>query len=161
MQDSSPKKTGPAFRESLELGRRGEELAAAYLQQEGFTIAASNFRVPAGRNRNDVVISVELDLIAYEGPILCFVEVKTRTSAWFAAPSANVDRRKQRQIMRAARAYRRMFGLSNVPYRYDVLSIVWPGESDLNRPEIELLRDFWSEKKFRKRHWPVSDGYWD
>ncbi len=158
MDDASPK-TKPTSIDPLEIGRRGEELAAAYLQQAGFRIVASNFNVPVGRNRNDAVINAEIDLIAYEGTTLCFVEVKARASGWFAAPSANVDLRKQRQIMRAARAYRRMFGITGVPYRYDVLSIVLPGESELNRPEIELLRGFWTEKKFRKRRWP--ERYWD
>ena len=96
----------------MDLGRKGEELAAAYLQQLGFKIVAANFTVPVGRNRNDAVVNVELDLVAYEGPVLCFVEVKTRASDWFAPPTANVDLRKQRQIMRAARVYRRMFGLA-------------------------------------------------
>ena len=138
--------------EHFELGRRGEELAAAYLQQAGYQIVASNFTVPIGRNRNGALISVEIDLVAYDGPVLSFVEVKTRSSDWFASPAANVGLRKQRQIMRAARAYRRIFGLTRDPYRYDVLSIVIPPvEQSLNDPQIELLRNFWSEEKFRKR----------
>ena len=109
MQNSSPEP--PTNTSAIhELGRRGEELAAAFLMQTGFQIVASNFTIPVGRNRNDAVVNVEIDLVAYEGPTLCFVEVKTRASDWFAAPSANVDLRKQRQIMRAAHAYRRMFG---------------------------------------------------
>ena len=158
MADSSPNKL-LASPEYFAVGTRGEELAAAYLQQQGYRIVAANFTVPVGRNRNDVVVSAEIDLVAYDGPTLCFIEVKTRASDWFAAPSANVDLRKQRQIVRAARAYRRMFGLTGVPYRYDVLSIVLPAETDLNRPEIELLRNFWSERKFRKRRW--QERYWD
>ena len=155
---SSPKspRTSP---DHLALGTRGEEIAAAYLQQAGYRIVATNFTVPVGRNRNDVVISAEIDVVAYDGPTLCFVEVKTRASDWFAPPSANVDLTKQRQISRAARAYRRMFGLVNASYRYDVLSIVLPAVTDLNRPEIELLRNFWSEEKFRKRRW--QERYWD
>jgi putative endonuclease len=155
---SEPKKrlTSP---EHLAVGTRGEEIAAAYLQQLGYRIVAINFTVPVGRNRNEMVVNSEIDLVAYDGPTLCFVEVKTRASDWFAAPSANVDLRKQRQIVRAARAYRRMFGLANAPYRYDVLSIVLPAETDLNRPEIELRRNFWSERKFRKRRW--EERHWD
>lgn len=159
MQNSSPE---PSSNTSTirELGRRGEELAAAFLIQAGFQIVASNFRVPVGRNRNEAVVSVEIDLIAYEGPTLCFVEVKTRASDWFAAPSANVDLRKQRQIIRAAHAYRRMFDLTKTPYRYDVVSIVLPSAEEAPRGlRIELLRNFWSEEKFRKRPWP--DRYWD
>jgi putative endonuclease len=147
--NSSPETILP---EHFALGRRGEELAAAYLQQAGYQIVASNFTVPIGRNRNGALISVEIDLVAYDGPVLSFIEVKTRASDWFAAPAANVGLRKQRQIMRAARAYRRIFGLTRDPYRYDVLSIVIPPvEQSLNDPQIELLRNFWSEKKFRKR----------
>src|SRR5687768_11704528 len=88
--------------QSLDLGRKGEDLAAAYLSQLGFQLVAANFTVPVGRNRNEAVVNVEIDLVAYEGPVLCFVEVKTRTSDWFAPPTANVDLRKQRQITRAA-----------------------------------------------------------
>lgn len=158
MQNTSPEKSGTSF-EHLELGRRGEELAAAYLQQAGFRIVASNFVVPVGRNRNDSVIKVEIDLVAYDGATLCFVEVKTRASDWFATPAANVDLRKQRQIMRAARVYRHMFGLTGEPYRYDVVSIVLDSEAGAASPQIELLRNFSSEDKFRKRRW--SERYWD
>jgi putative endonuclease len=159
MQNSSP--DNPATSSTLiELGRRGEELAAAFIQQAGYQIVAANFTLPVGRNRNDAVITVEIDLVAYEGPTLCFVEVKTRSSESFAAPSANVDLRKQRQIMRAAHAYRRMFGLAKSPYRYDVVSVVLPPAEEGQRGlQIELLRNFWSEEKFRKRPW--SDRYWD
>ena len=147
--------------EQLELGRRGEALAAAYLQQAGYRIVASNFSVPVGRNRVGVVINVEIDIVAYEESTLCFVEVKTRSSDWFADPSVNVDVRKQRQITRAARAYRRIFGLAGADYRYDVVSIVLPSASNLeaSAPQIDLARSFWTEEKFRKRRWP--ERYWD
>jgi putative endonuclease len=159
MQNSSPEP--PATTSTLhELGRHGEELAAAFLMQIGFQIVASNFTIPVGRNRNDAVVKVEIDLVAYEGPTLCFVEVKTRASDWFAAPAANVDLRKQRQIVRAAHAYCRMFGLSKTACRYDVVSIVLPTAKEGRRGlKIELLRNFWSEEKFRKRRW--FERYWD
>ena len=141
----------------LELGRRGEELAAAYLLKHGFRIVAANFVVPVGRNRLGVTISVEIDLVAYDGDTLCFVEVKTRESGWFAEPQANVDRRKQRQIARAARAYRRMFDLSGEPYRFDVVTVVMQDES--TGPDIQLLRNYWSADSLRKRSW--SDRYYE
>lgn len=144
----------------LELGRRGEELAAAYLEQAGYRIVAANFSLPVGRNRVGAVISVEIDLVAYEGETLCFVEVKSRTSDWFAEPQANVDRRKQRQIARAARAYRRMFGLAGAPFRYDVVTVVLPpAEDGAGEFEIQLLRNYWTEDKLRKRIW--SGTYWE
>ncbi|MEP6570724.1 MAG: YraN family protein [Acidobacteriota bacterium] len=138
----------------LELGRRGEELAAAYLLRAGYRLVAANFSVPVGRNRAGALINVEIDLIAYEGETLCFVEVKSRASGWFAPPEANVDRRKQRQIVRAARAYRRMFDLVGALSRYDVVTVVLPAERDHSAQfDIKLLRNYWTEDKLRKRAW--------
>jgi putative endonuclease len=142
----------------LELGKRGEELAAAYLEQAGLRIVAANFVIPVGRSRLGALINAEIDLVAYDGETLCFIEVKSRMSDWFAPPEANVDRRKQRQIMRAARGYRRMFDLVNSPYRYDVITVVMP--ADENRDfEVQLLRNYWQEDQLRKRAW--SENYWD
>ena len=137
----------------LALGRRGEELAAAYLQRAGYRLVAANFSVPVGRNRVGAVINVEIDLVAYEGETLCFVEVKSRASDWFAPPEANVDRRKQRQIARAARAYRRTFDLAGAPYRYDVVTVVLPAEEPASTWEIQLLRNYWTEAALKKRIW--------
>jgi putative endonuclease len=140
----------------IDLGRRGERLAADHLRALGFELVASNFKTSVGRNRRGAVVQAELDLVAYEGPLLCFVEVKTRASDWFAAPEANVDLRKQRQITRAARVYRRMLGLAAAPYRYDVVSVLLPPpeeDGDAPPPHLNLLRAFWTEDKFRKRRW--------
>lgn len=140
----------------LALGRRGERLAADFLEGNGYALVAANFRLPVGRNLRGRLIQAEIDLVAYEGSILCFVEVKTRASDWFAAPQANVDLRKQRQISRAARVYRRMFGLLEAPFRYDVVSVIAPpaDEEGLAPPaRLELLRNFWTDEKFRKRRW--------
>ncbi|MEP6820449.1 MAG: YraN family protein [bacterium] len=154
MQANSQAKLTDSPLRRLELGRRGEELAAAYLLQAGYRIVAANFSVPVGRNRADAVINVEIDLVAYEGATLCFVEVKSRASDWYAPPEANVDRRKQRQIARAARMYRRMFDLAGEPHRYDVVTVVLPAEEErATEFEIQLLRNYWTEDKLRKRTW--------
>ena len=140
----------------LELGRRGERLAAEHLRALGFELVASNFKLNVGRNRRGALVQNEIDLVAYEGPLLCFVEVKTRASDWFAAPEANVDLRKQRQVTRAARAYRRLLGLQTAPHRYDVVTVILPPPDRDGRepaPRVELLRGFWTEEKFRKRRW--------
>jgi putative endonuclease len=144
----------------FDLGRRGEELAAAYLEQQGYRLVAANVTLPVGRNLRGALVNAEIDLVAYDGATLCFVEVKTRASDWFALPQANVDLRKQRQIARAARAYRHMLGLENSAYRYDVVSVVLPAATDPSaKLQIEILRGFWSEEKLRKRHRP--ERYWD
>lgn len=144
----------------VELGRRGEELAAAYLDQQGYAIVAANFTLPVGRNLRGAIVNAEIDLVAWEGATLCFVEVKTRASDWFAPPQANVDRRKQRQITRAARAYRRLFELEDEPHRFDVVSVVLPGEGDdTTQLQVELLRNFWTERQLQKRRW--TENYYD
>jgi putative endonuclease len=143
----------------LELGRRGEMLAASHLERAGYRLVASNFTLPVGRNMRGALVHAEIDIVAYEGATLCFVEVKTRASDWFAAPEANVDLRKQRQIARAARVYRRMFGLTGTPYRYDVVSVILPAadrDAPPPAPRLRLLRNFWTDEKFRKRRWSAE-----
>jgi putative endonuclease len=144
----------------IELGRRGERLAADHLLAHGYRLVASNFKLAVGRNRRGALVQAEIDLVAYDGATLCFIEVKTRASDHFASPETNVDLRKQRQVTRAARAYRRLLGLSSAAYRYDVVAVVLPpsGEDGSEPPpRVELLRNFWNEEKFRKRRW--SDGH--
>jgi putative endonuclease len=135
------------------LGNLGESYAAAYLDQLGYRLVAANFTLPVGRNLRGAIINAEIDLIAYEGDTLCFIEVKTRASDWFAPPQVNVDLRKRRQITRAARGYRQMLGLEHEPHRYDVVTVVM---KDNSTPQIELLRNFWTEQSLRKRHWPTN-----
>ncbi len=140
----------------LALGRKGEAIVAAFLERAGYALVAANFALPVGRNLRGAIVNAEIDLVAYDGDVLCFVEVKTRASDSFAAPEQSVDRRKQRQITRAARVYRRTFGLTHAPYRYDVVSVLLPPATEdcpLPNPRIELLRNFWTDAKFRKRRW--------
>lgn len=125
----------------IELGKRGEAYAAAYLEQLGYRLVAANFTLPVGRNLRNAIVNAEIDLIAYEHNTLCFVEVKTRASDWFAPPQANIDLRKRRQIARAARAYLQLFELNDQTYRFDVVTVVLePSES----PRIDLLRNYFT-----------------
>jgi len=140
----------PHARDRRALGEQGEAWAAAYLEREGYRLVAANFTIPVGRNLRGAVVNAEIDLVAYDGPTLCFIEVKTRASDWFAPPQSNVGRRKQRQITRAARAYRQMLGLEGEPYRFDVVTVVL-NDNEPARPEIELLRSFWRDDQFRQR----------
>ena len=123
----------------IELGKLGEQYAAAYLEQLGYRFVAANFTLPVGRNLRGAVVNAEIDLIAYDQNTLCFIEVKTRTSDWFAPPQANVDLRKRRQLARAARAYRHLFDLEDSPYRFDVVTVVLA-----DPPSIELLRNYFA-----------------
>jgi putative endonuclease len=132
------------------LGALGESYAAAYLEQLGYRLVAANFTLPVGRNRRGAVINAEIDLVAYDGDTLCFIEVKSRSSDWFAPPQANVDLRKRRQITRAARGYRQMLGIEDQPHRYDVVTVII---GDDETPRIELLRNFWSDQSVRRKRW--------
>ena len=136
--------------DTRELGDRGEALAAEFLIASGYRIVMQNFTVPVGRNTRGATVTGEIDIIALDKDVLCFVEVKTRTSDALYDPSAAVTLRKQRQIIRTARVYRRIFRTTNLEYRYDVVSVVLsPG----SRPKIALSKEFWTESKFRKRNW--------
>ena len=132
------------------LGQLGEAYATAYLEQIGYRLVAANFTIPVGRNLRGAVVTAEIDLVAYDRNTLCFIEVKTRASDWFAPPQVNVDLRKRRQITRAARAYRQMLGIKDEAYRYDVVTVVLTPDQT---PQIELLRNFWNEESLRKRRW--------
>jgi putative endonuclease len=155
-QDRPP---GPAIAAAphFELGRQGEALALEHLEFAGYRVVAANVSLPVGRNRRGLIINAEIDLVAYDGPVLCFVEVKTRASDDFAPPQVNVDLRKRRQIARAARAYRRMLGLADATYRFDVVTVVT--SDDGSAPRIQLIRNFWTDETLRRRS--SYQAHWD
>lgn len=96
------------------LGALGERHAARALRAAGLRVLEGNYRTRQG----------ELDLIARDGDTLVFVEVRTRTSRDIVSPLASVDARKQAQIIRMARYYRRARRLSECPSRYDVVEVI-------------------------------------
>jgi putative endonuclease len=138
----------PAAGPTREVGDTGERLASQFLVRRGMRLVCSNFTVPIGRNLRGATVTGEIDLVALDGDVLCFVEVKTRSSAEFGSPVKAVDLRKQRQIIRAARIYRRVFNLDGIKFRYDAVAVVL-GET----PRIEHFKGFWSESKFGRKNW--------
>lgn len=135
------------------VGQRGEDLAAKFLIRRGFRLVCSNFKVPIGRNSRGVSVTGEIDLIAFDDDVLCFIEVKTRSSDDFVSPLAAVNLRKQRQIIRTAKVYRKVFGLNDIRFRYDAVSVVLREKA---RPEIEIVKNFWTENKFKKKFWEAE-----
>ncbi|MEZ5347539.1 MAG: YraN family protein [Pyrinomonadaceae bacterium] len=133
-----------------QIGKFGEETAASILLKNGYELVAANFKTPIGRNRRGVAVTGEIDFIALDRDTICFVEVKTRSKEDFASPLAAVDIRKQRQITRTARIYRKTFGLADMKYRYDVVSIVL---NETKAPKVEIFKNFWDEQKFKKKIW--------
>lgn len=138
------------------LGVRGERLAAQFLEKLGFRIVVSNFKVPVGRNSKGVQVTGEIDIVALDGETLCFVEVKTRRSDEFTPVITAVDLKKQRQITRTARVYRKIFGVREMEYRFDVVTVLMPKHA---APEIKLARAYWTEGKFKKRSW--NNNIWN
>ena len=94
------------------LGRWGEDLAAAYLQQRGMVILERNFRGKRG----------EVDIIARDGKDLVFVEVKTRRGCSFGTPQEAVNWRKQQQIIHVAELYLQLHP-SRLQPRFDVVAV--------------------------------------
>jgi putative endonuclease len=103
----------------LALGPSGEDLAARFLQRCKIRILVRNYRAAGA----------EIDLVALDDDVLVFVEVKTRRSEEISAPEAQVDRRKQYQITRAA--YQYLANYAKPPKaRFDVVAIVWPEDGE-------------------------------
>ncbi len=149
-QNSRPSHVG-----TRETGAKGEVLATEYLARNGFRMVMANFRAPIGRNSKGVQVTGEIDLVAMDGDTLCFIEVKTRATLDFGGPLSAVDNQKQRQITRTARVYKKIFGLYDVEQRFDVVTVLMAG----GKPEVELIRGFWSENKFNKKKYWDDDFY--
>ena len=111
-------------------GRQGEEDAYFYLRKQGYVMVARNFRTPRCRG--------EIDLIGWEEDVLCFIEVKTRTSHDVKTAEAAVDRHKRREIAQVAREYLRRQPLT-CQWRFDIASVYYGHLS--SRPQFEVFRN--------------------
>jgi len=113
------------------IGKRGEEDAYFHLRKLGYVMVARNFRSPRCRG--------EIDLIGWDGNVLCFVEVKTRTTLDIKPGQAAVDRHKRRMIAHVAREFLRRFPPS-CQWRFDVVSVYY-SQSKASQPQIEVFRN--------------------
>ena len=94
-------------------GEYGEILARQYLEGQGIRVLETNFRFHHG----------EIDIIAEEGDVLIFCEVKIRFSGTFGPPELAVDTQKQRQIRRIAGAYLLLHRIRDRICRFDIVAI--------------------------------------
>ena len=109
--DSSPKQ------KARRTGVRGETYAYWYLRRHGYVLVARNYTSPG--------IKGELDMVGYDGPVLAFVEVKTRAVSGREQPTPEeaVNAEKRRFIVRMARQFLRTRRAETAPHRFDVLAI--------------------------------------
>jgi len=110
------------------LGRRGEDLAHRFLRAKGFVVVARNYRLASG--------DAEADLIAWEGPTLVLVEVKSRESDDFGPPERAIGEEKRAHLLRIAREYTRKTDTPWDRIRFDVVTVVFA-----KPPVIEHFRD--------------------
>jgi putative endonuclease len=115
-----------------DLGREAEALAQGMLRRAGFKIIEANKKTAGG----------ELDLVAWDGATLVFVEVKARSRGDYGLPEEAVDQRKQKRLTQAAAAYLAEMGQPQPACRFDVVAV----EYGSGPPRMRHLKDaFWPE----------------
>ncbi len=94
-------------------GDTGEQIAVSFLEGLGYRIAARNFRLRTG----------EVDIVAWDGGAMVFVEVKTKAQQKFGLPEEMVTRRKQLTLERVAMGYIQRYGCEGTDIRFDVVAV--------------------------------------
>lgn len=106
-------------------GKQGETIATHFLKRQGYTIIQRNYRAKTG----------EIDIIAKDGDVFVFVEVKSRLTDSYGSPKASITRNKQKKITRTAMYYMKEAQQSGAAARFDV--VVLGGAGDY----IELIQN--------------------
>lgn len=101
------------------IGAYGESLASDYLRDCGYYIIEENFSCKIG----------EIDIIARDGPYLCFIEVKSRYSLKYGAPRESITPHKQKKIRQVAEYYLMINHTSDVPLRFDIMETYFKDNS--------------------------------
>ena len=96
------------------VGRQGEDAAIEYLQQQNYTILDRNFYCHFG----------EIDVVAWDGEFVVFIEVKSRSNTSFGLPRQAVDWRKQKTIVKCAEYWLYRKKRVGVAVRFDVVEIL-------------------------------------
>ena len=111
-----------------QIGDKGEDLAASYLEAKGWLIFDRNYRFE----------KAELDIVATDGNYIIFVEVKTRSNTYFGRPEEYVTPTKEGHLNKAAEAWIYERKMETAVCRFDIISIVQKGNS---APEITHYKD--------------------
>lgn len=110
-----------------DLGLQGEKLAITHLQQQQYCILETNWRFKRA----------EVDVIAKDGAVLVFVEVKTRSYNFFGEPEAFVSEKKEAFLFDAANAYMEQIA-HDWEIRFDIVGIIIP---KYGSPQVKHLKD--------------------
>lgn len=108
-------------------GALGEDVAAAFLRQNGYEIVEQNYFYNHG----------EIDIVAKDGSTLVFVEVKARRSERFGAPEEAVTPKKQELLRRTAEGYMIERNIGEADCRFDVVAVLMTNGA----AECRLLKD--------------------
>lgn len=111
-----------------ELGKEGEEIAAAYLESKGYLVLDRNYRFDRA----------EIDIVAFDHTQIIFAEVKSRSGTYFGRPEEFVTEAKEINIKRAAEAWIYERKMETALVRFDIISIV---QNKNNAPEITHFED--------------------
>lgn len=120
--------------EHLKIGARGETLAYWSLRRGGYVIVA--------RNRRPHSRAGELDMVGWDGPVLAFIEVKTRTGKEAGPPESAVSVNQQRRIVKSAQEYMRRLKQKPAAYRFDIASVSWDPAAGY---EVRVIKDAFKE----------------
>ncbi|MDH3359496.1 MAG: YraN family protein [Desulfobulbaceae bacterium] len=112
----------------LTLGRQGEEVACQHLRKLGYRILCCNYRRRQG----------EIDIVAEDGVVLVFVEVKTRSGSAFGDPLEAVTSRKRNQIAKTALQYLAENDCHGRSSRFDVVGVIIQKDGKFS---LQLVRD--------------------
>jgi putative endonuclease len=121
------------------IGKLGEDIAAKYMFSKGGKVLYRNFRAPTGG---------EIDIVVRDGDILCFVEVKARTSDLYGRPADAVNLDKQLLISRGIQYYLQILRYPDIPWRCDIVEVeLRPGEP----PAVNWIKSAFQVSGIRQR----------
>ena len=112
-----------------ELGKLGEDIAASYLKRHGYEILERNFTNRIG----------EIDIIARNNNVLCFIEVKTRADDRLGRPEEAISKTKQRKISQVVLSYLKMHGIYEGDFRFDVAAVMF--DEKTNAKKLNLIKN--------------------
>lgn len=108
-------------------GKKNEKLAESLLESQGYRVVKTNYRSSTG----------EMDIIAWDGDVLAFVEVKSRKAGFMPSAKEAVTLKKQRKLSMVAMEYIKKMGYQDRKARFDVVSIDYRA----GKPEVEIIKN--------------------